>query len=276
MTFAMNQVWMSQETDSAERARAAIAAGDILEALVAVEGAPKDIERETRAHLHAWSASCERRLAMGARPHEALHATLVTEAELRGAPEVWRDPAGLALSRVVAHRRGQPMALSAVWLAVAQGAGIAADGIALPGYFVVRVHDGARHVLVDPFERGVRINIRRCKALVAEASGGAMPWCRSYLQPASVAQIVARWLRGMYRIVDLRGDDVARYRVASLAAALDGHPESQLLVAALAERMGASRHAGDLYRAIAASADGAVAMAAERRSLCCGEPGCLH
>lgn len=59
------------------------------------------------------------------------------------------------LHEVIARRSGLPIMLSVVWVEVARRCGIAAEGIGLPGHYVVRVGE----VYVDPFAGGTPIDV---------------------------------------------------------------------------------------------------------------------
>ena len=60
------------------------------------------------------------------------------------------------LHEVLRRRAGLPILLSVLWLAVARRRGVPAEGVGLPGHFVVRV-DGQ---LLDPFSGGAPVDPR--------------------------------------------------------------------------------------------------------------------
>ena len=76
--------------------------------------------------------------------------------------DAWRGVDGCLLRETLARRTGLPITLSLVWVAVARRLGVAADGVGLPGRYVVRLRgpderDGPdAGVLVDP-ARGGRV-----------------------------------------------------------------------------------------------------------------------
>ena len=60
------------------------------------------------------------------------------------------------LHEVLQRRAGLPILLSVVWLEVARRCGVRAEGVGLPGHFVVRVEGQ----LVDPFAGGAPLDAR--------------------------------------------------------------------------------------------------------------------
>ena len=72
-----------------------------------------------------------------------------------GARDEYDHPDHSMLDLVLARRRGLPIALSVVYVATARRAGIALDGVGLPGHYVVgQFRAGAEPVLLDPFGGG--------------------------------------------------------------------------------------------------------------------------
>jgi regulator of sirC expression with transglutaminase-like and TPR domain len=68
------------------------------------------------------------------------------------------DPQNSMLDIVLARRRGLPILLSVVYIAVARRAGVPLAGVGLPGHFVVGHFGTDPPVLLDPFSGGVRID----------------------------------------------------------------------------------------------------------------------
>jgi len=75
-----------------------------------------------------------------------------------GDREEYDHPHNSMLDRVLARRRGLPILLSVVYVAVAERAGVPLGGVGLPGHFVVG-HFGAQPaVLLDPFAGGAPLD----------------------------------------------------------------------------------------------------------------------
>jgi regulator of sirC expression with transglutaminase-like and TPR domain len=73
---------------------------------------------------------------------------------LSGATEDYDDPANADLISVLERRRGMPIALSIVYVALARRIGWSAFGLNMPGHLLVLIGDPASGVVIDPFNDG--------------------------------------------------------------------------------------------------------------------------
>ena len=91
-----------------------------------------------------------------------------------GAREDYDHPDNCMLDLVLERRRGLPIALSVVYVETARRAGIALDGVGLPGHYVVGQFGagGTPPVLLDPFAGGARI----AGDAAAAAAPDVRPW----------------------------------------------------------------------------------------------------
>jgi regulator of sirC expression with transglutaminase-like and TPR domain len=105
---------------------------------------------------------------------EALAAVLAGEFGLSGDVETYDDPANADLISVLDRRRGLPVSLSILWVAIARRLGWGADVLDVPGHVLIVIGEEAAPVIVDPFARGVRVGAERLAALV-EAFAGTGP-----------------------------------------------------------------------------------------------------
>lgn len=129
------------------------------------------------------------------------------------------DPAGSHLHEVLRQRWGIPVSLAVIYLELAGQIGLQVDGLAFPGYFLVKLHlpmgeavidplDGrslARHELEERLED--HLDPSDIDPLGIEAAAGALGELLSaFLQPASPREILARMLRNLERIHRGSGD----------------------------------------------------------------------
>lgn len=133
-------------------------------------------------------------------------AATLRDAGFHGAVADYDDPASSFLDAVLERRRGIPIALATLALAVAARAGQAMAGIGMPGHFVLADLRGADPVYVDPFNGWVTLDDADCARLVERTTG--MPFRREYLRPVSERAILARTL------LNLRGSYLRRRRLA--------------------------------------------------------------
>src|SRR5664280_1069999 len=120
--------------------------------LIAAQADPALDTRAAQAELERLARSVDPRRP----PVEALRGVL---AGFTGDARDYADLRSSLLPEVLRRRAGLPILLSVVWLEVARRCGIPADGIRLPGHFVVRVGDNYVDNYVDPFAGGARLDV---------------------------------------------------------------------------------------------------------------------
>jgi regulator of sirC expression with transglutaminase-like and TPR domain len=122
-----------------------------------------------------------------------------------GDREHYDDPQNSMLDVVLARRRGLPIVLSVVYVAVARRAGVRLAGVGLPGHYVVGHFGAEPPVLIDPFAGGEMVEVRHPDPLVR-------PWT-----PHETAM---RMLNNLVGSFQRRGDIGAAIRAAELRMAL--------------------------------------------------------
>jgi regulator of sirC expression with transglutaminase-like and TPR domain len=118
------------------------------------------------------------------------------------------DPDASLLHRVLTTRRGLPITLSIVYVAIAQRLRVAAFPIALPGHVVVGVAGQGRPLVLDPYHGGVRLDDAGVASLVAAVTSDQLAFRRSMLRPSPSVHMVRRLLHNLTR--DLRATDRPR------------------------------------------------------------------
>lgn len=119
-------------------------------------------------------------------------------------------PENSYLHEVLRTRRGIPIALAAIWLELAQGLGLRADGISFPGHFLVKVALEAGLVVIDPAsgqslgvdslaERLAPYRDERDRQAGADLDEGETP-LGLYLQACPPRDLLARMLRNLKEI----------------------------------------------------------------------------
>ena len=130
-----------------------------------------------------------------------LAAFLFEDVGLRGNQDNYYDPRNSFLNEVIDRRLGLPITLSAIFLEVAERVGLDAEGIGLPGHFLVAVRDGGMRHFLDPFHGGAWLTREELDDLIGAAGGGHRRLLREWLAPMSPDAILARMLlnlRGVY------------------------------------------------------------------------------
>lgn len=140
---------------------------------------------------------------------EALRAVLVEEQGFSGNTDNYYDPRNSFLNVVLERRVGIPITLSLVWIEVARRAGIAMEGINLPGHFVVRLLDRREPLIVDPFCDGLVLTADACEERLRQTQGEDVRLTVEDLTAASSKQIIVRLLNNL-RLIYLEIEDYGR------------------------------------------------------------------
>lgn len=147
----------------------------------------------------------------------ALAEVLASEFGFAGDADTYDDPANADLLSVLDRRRGLPVSLSIIWVAMARRLGWSADVLDVPGHVLVVIGAEATPVIVDPFMGGARVGAERLAALVEAATGpgraethlAAMPnravVIRLLQNQASRAELAGRGRRALELYVRMTG-----------------------------------------------------------------------
>ena len=172
----------------------------------------------------------------------ALAGVLCGENGLCGGAAAFDDPAGSLLHRVIAGTPGLPIALSILYIDVANRVGLNLVGVNAPHHFLTRL-DAAEGVLFcDPYHEGralsedaaVEFLMTRCDLAPAEIADS--------LRPADPRAVVVRVLNNLKAQHARRGDWPAAWHVQQRLAALQpgdyGERRDLALIALHAGRAG--------------------------------------
>ena len=110
------------------------------------------------AALDALADEAEDRLLPGLAGGDLAHALLHVLGEqmgFQGNLGHYYDPGNSFLHLVIEKRRGLPITLSLLYMAVARRMGIRLEGMGFPAHFMLRYQDNLGNWLLDPFHRAV-------------------------------------------------------------------------------------------------------------------------
>lgn len=158
------------------------------------------------------------------RDAEALSSYLAGTRGFTGDDEHYNDPRNAMLTRVLDQRRGLPITLSIIYVAIGRRLHIPTFGIGLPGHFVTGVAGSDRPVVIDPFHGGRILDERELAARVAGATGGRMRFTRSMLRPTPAPAIIRRVLNNLTRDFSTQGDTEDALWTVELKQLLPGSP----------------------------------------------------
>jgi regulator of sirC expression with transglutaminase-like and TPR domain len=148
----------------------------------------------------------------------ALNRLLFEEEGFAGNRTHYEDFRNSCLNVVLDRRLGIPITLALVYIEVARRAGLTVLGVGFPGHFLMRVPgeypDGGRDLILDPFNRGVEIDVQDCRALLSKHLGMLnedIPLDPALLRPCAPRHMLARMLNNLKRTyVELRSFPQAR------------------------------------------------------------------
>ncbi len=221
--------------------------------LIAAHARPRiDVDRELMA-IDELATGCGTGL-------DGVVAHLFGELGYRGNERAYYDPANSYLDLVVATRRGIPITLSVLTVAVARRSGVDLCGVGMPGHFLVGVTDDP-DTFVDPFAGGRVLDTTGCRRVFQALHGPDAQFSSDMLQPTGPRLIVARMLNNLLAIFSTRRDHRSRLWVARLRAGLPGASlEDRAEVAAALSATGAFGAAADHLSHLSEVATGEIAV----------------
>jgi len=186
----------------------------------------------------------------------------------RGDPDDYYDPANSYLDHVRTTRRGIPISLSVLTIAVARRRGAELLGVGMPGHFLVRAA-GDEELFVDPYGGGRVLDAAGARAIFHSLHGTDTAFSPAMLAPVGPRSVVARMLNNLVAVFTSRRDHQGRLWALRLRADVPGVPlEDRAEVAAALAAVGEFSEAARWLDALALQAPGPVATglraAAER------------
>lgn len=149
-----------------------------------------------------------------------LHAEMFDADGYTGDDESYYDPRNAYLNEVIDRKMGIPIALSIVFLHVAEKAGLAAFGVGLPGHYLVKVQFELNEVYVDPFRGGATLTMPEIAELLRQITGGQVKLASEHLRSCTGRQTLIRVLANLQNMWGRRGEtrkaEAARERLEIL------------------------------------------------------------
>jgi regulator of sirC expression with transglutaminase-like and TPR domain len=132
---------------------------------------------------------------------KALAETLFNQIGFQGNRQNYSDPRNSYLNEVLTRRLGIPISLSIIYIAIANRLEVPAEGVGLPGHFIVKIPAEDGPGFIDPFHAGRRLSLEDCARLVEQTVGYSGPLQDKWLQAVPARAILTRMLnnlRGIY------------------------------------------------------------------------------
>ncbi|MCW5624243.1 MAG: tetratricopeptide repeat protein [Burkholderiales bacterium] len=109
------------------------------------------------------------------------------------------DPRNTFLNDVLERRRGIPISLSVLYIAVGRRLGLDLKGVSFPGHFLVKCPVDGGVVVIDPFYGGVTLSLEDLQKRLREFRGGEVSRAivSEMLVAAAPREVVMRMLRNL-------------------------------------------------------------------------------
>ena len=130
---------------------------------------------------------------------DALAHHLAVRHGFTGDATAFHDPANSLLDAVLDRRRGLPITLTIIYVAIGRRLGVPAYPITLPGHVVTGIGGAEQAVVLDPFHDGRRLDEAAITERVAELTDGRLSFRRAMLRPAPAVNVVRRLLSNLTR-----------------------------------------------------------------------------
>lgn len=162
-----------------------------------------------RQRLVTWGVELARRLRRthGERARvEVMTDFLASELVFCGNTEDYYSDRNSLLPCVLDSRKGIPISLTLVYMLVGQHAGIAVEGVNLPGHFLARHGE----VLFDPFHHGRILARRDCEEILRRQNQRLEEW---HLAAATPRQMLTRILANLLYVYHHKGNPAQYQRL---------------------------------------------------------------
>lgn len=135
-----------------------------------------------------------------------LHAEMFDVDGYHGEPVGYYDPRNAFLNDVIDRRTGLPIALSIIFLHIAERVGLTAAGVGLPGHYIVKVTFELNEVYVDPFDGGSTLTVPEIAALLEQSTNRQIRLTNDHLRAWTPRQTLIRVLANLENMWRRAGD----------------------------------------------------------------------
>jgi len=131
----------------------------------------------------------------------ALARYLFQDLGFQGNEANYHDPRNSFLNEVLERHLGIPISLAVLYTTIAQQLGLPAQGVGLPGHFIIGITaPDTNHMYLDPFHGGAPLSVQDCALLVQLTAGYQEPFHNEWLNPVSAVDILTRMLNNLKNI----------------------------------------------------------------------------
>ncbi len=147
----------------------------------------------------------------------ALDGVIAGKLGYRGDELTYDDPQNANLMRVIDRRRGLPVALGVLYLHAGRAQGWDVAGLAFPSHFLIRVQHRGERAILDPFNKGRRLEPAEMRTLIKTAMGRDAELLPAHWNTVSARDVLLRLQNNIKtRALQLNDVDAASGAVRSM------------------------------------------------------------
>ncbi len=109
-----------------------------------------------------------------------------------GDRETYDDPENADLVRVIARRKGIPVALGILYMHTARSLGWKVEGLNFPSHFLLRLEGKGERLIIDPFEGGASLDTLELRNLAKQVLGTHAELERDWFEPVDNRSVLLR------------------------------------------------------------------------------------
>jgi regulator of sirC expression with transglutaminase-like and TPR domain len=159
---------------------------------------------------------------------EQINHVLFEEAGIQGKSEKYKqvidDPHRYYLHSVMQKKVGSPLAVTILYLILAEQVGLEFECMALPSYYLIKVKDFAGDFYIDPFDKGKFLTQEEFQKKFRTALQRNRMIQTNLFEQVSATQLVARLVQQLKHIYILKGSAVEALRAVELLTGI--YPDS--------------------------------------------------
>ncbi len=122
----------------------------------------------------------------------ALNHAILERSGYEGDSESYDDLRNANLFRVIERRRGLPVALGILYMHVGRALGLAVDGLAFPGHFMLRLETESARCIIDPFFGGMQRDAAGLRDLLKSMQGPEAELEPRFYEPVADMDVLIR------------------------------------------------------------------------------------
>ncbi|MBT3921969.1 MAG: hypothetical protein HOF21_05265 [Nitrospina sp.] len=163
-------------------------------------GYPNSDPQACRESLDSLARQLEQNLDMEADPTQtviALTQLLFQQENFKGNQNNYMDPDNSYLNKVLEHKTGLPITLSALCVLVASRLGLPIVGIGLPGHYIAKYNLPQGGIYFDPFHQGQTLTRADCIKIVEQFG---QPFEEHFLSQSTHRETLVRMMNNLIQV----------------------------------------------------------------------------